>query len=248
MVSQMKRADLIAALEELGESPPGRWTVTEMRSRLMHLHEEHGIVLGKTKRTSLQEMVVQLNKASGRKANLQQHCQDLGVPFTGNETKAQLQKSAMIRIYEKSAPDPTDPVGFGKGASLTYAEIKEDQQYCNWVKLTWQENPKSCCPQLARLAQWLLNENVKMEPDENPKTSKGYPSEPDLKVISLKKEPSCAASSSAASSSVPSSAIVDVLQTLTETVKELKDEIQDAKEGKHKGQKTSSDSESFHKI
>ncbi|CAK9103475.1 unnamed protein product, partial [Durusdinium trenchii] len=243
MVSQMKRADLIAALEELGESPPGRWTVTEMRSRLMHLHEEHGIVLGKTKRTSLQEMVVQLNKASGRKANLQQHCQDLGVPFTGNETKAQLQKSAMIRIYEKSAPDPTDPVGFGKGASLTYAEIKEDQQYCNWVKLTWQENPKSCCPQLARLAQWLLNENVKMEPDENPKTSKGYPSEPDLKVISLKKEPSRAASSSAASSSVPSSAIVDVLQTLTETVKELKDEIQDAKEGKRKGQKTSSDSE-----
>ncbi|CAK9018632.1 unnamed protein product [Durusdinium trenchii] len=254
MVSQMKKADLMAALEEFGETPPAKWTVTELRSRLLQLHEEHGINLSKNKRTELREMVIQLNKASARKSTVAQHCADLGIAQSGNETKAQLQKAAMIRIYKTSKPDAYDPVGFGKGASLTYAEIKEDKQYCTWVKTTWQEDPNACCPQLARLAQWLLNQDVKMTKDSEPtRTKTGYRTqEPEPKVVSLKQEPkgTPARSSAASSASVSSSTqALELIQHLAETMKELKEEIVEVKgnmnprkERKSRGSEGTSDS------
>ena len=42
-VNSMKKHELVAALEALGEHPPPSWKVVDLRSRLLELEEEKGI-------------------------------------------------------------------------------------------------------------------------------------------------------------------------------------------------------------
>ena len=254
MVSQMKKSELIEELRKQGETPPEKWGVVELRSRVLQIYEERGIPTKKNQRTDMREMVVQLNKASSRKNTLQQHCRDLGIPVTGNETKPQLQKAAMIRIYEKSTPDPMDPVGFGKAAALTYAEIRSDTQYCNWVRTTWKEDPQGCCPQLGRLAQWLIAEERKMFDSKDaeilPVKTQGYHHDEPTPMVTPAptrvrvKQESAASSAGSANSST---AVMEMMGILTETVKELKEEVAELSSQK-RAHKTPGSDDSFTKI
>ena len=42
-ISKMTKADLTRAIEALGETPPEKWTVSELRCRLMELETEKGV-------------------------------------------------------------------------------------------------------------------------------------------------------------------------------------------------------------
>lgn len=223
MVLKLTRASLTAEMEKYGETVPAGWTMTELSHRVSQLHEEHQVKTGKHK-TELREMVVRLNRAGTRKASLQQFCQqELGLPITGNETMKQMQNQAMVKIYQTTTPSESDPVGFGKGAALTYAEIKQDAQYCEWMIQTVEEG--DACPQMVRLVKWLQEskegknaKSVKME------TNILEP-DPQLKI------PKSAASrkkSSAASSS--NSQMTHMLQELTQVVTALKEEVSDMKQ------------------
>lgn len=167
IMPRMSAAELRAEMERLGETPPKRWTRVEMGQRLDEMYEEQPHMkpkVVKKNKTDLRLQVVALNQNSRKKSQLQEWCRThLRMPVSGNETIAQLQKAAMLRIYEETTPAPEDPVGFGKAASLTYQEISEDTNYCAWVKQTAAEGDG--CVQLKRLARWLnQTEDEKMPP------------------------------------------------------------------------------------
>lgn len=115
---KMTVEQLRAELERLGETPPKRWTKVELEQRLSEMYEEQPQMKpGSNKKvtTSLRQQVAALNQNSRKKAQLQEWCRThLRMPISGNETIAQLQKAAMIRIYEETQPSPEDPVGFGR--------------------------------------------------------------------------------------------------------------------------------------
>ena len=245
-MSRMNKAELRAELLRLGEEPPASWTMPELRQRMEALHAEHGLEAPSSKKkTELRQAVIALNAHSKKKSELQTWCkQTLGMPVNGNETINQLQKAAMLRIYESTDPSSQDPVGFGKGASLTYQEIAADRQYCDWVIKTAAEG--SSCVQLQRLAAWLNKKpEANVQKDVKMKTQS---LEPELNVTktetkkATKKSPSVATSSQA---SMTSSAL-QLLTQLTETVQDLKEEVQELRQDQpRRARKTETSDASF---
>lgn len=189
-MANTKVAELREQLENLGESPPKRWTRVELMQRLEELTGKN---LAQSKKkaqdtSEYQTLVKGLNRASRLKADLVTFCQnELGFAPGSNLTMAQIKREAMYRVYDRAAPDPTDAVGFGKHSSLTYEEVKKHQpQYCSWVLKTAQEG--ECDPRLRRLAGWLNNspedvEKARQDYQKNVMMQKGlakagYPKEP----------------------------------------------------------------------
>lgn len=240
-LSAMSRTELVEALEKLGETPPTKWSRVELRTRLMELYEEKGIAYGRKQKTELRQGVVKLNQVSRKKYELQKWCQEtLQIPVNGNETIAQLQRAAMVKIYQTTQADETDPVGFGKAASLSYGEVLIDTQYCQWVMNTAQEG--QCSPQLARLASWLEQQQQAKVKTEDVPMKKGYP-EPQPKIYPKAKS----VRSSTSQASASSSATMDALAQIMETMKELKEEVNELKEDRPR--KKEKDSEgSFVKV
>lgn len=238
----MSRSELVEAIEKMGETPPSKWSRIELRTRLMELYEEKGIAYGRKQKTELRQGVVKLNQVSRKKFELQKWCQEtLQIPVSGNETIAQLQRAAMVKLYQTTQADETDPVGFGKAASLSYGEVLTDTQYCQWVIATAQEG--QCSPQLARLASWLEQQH---QESKNKNTDvpmkKGYP-EPQPRVT-MKAKPE---KSSGSQTSASSSATMEVLAQLMETMKEIKEEVNELKEDRPRKKEKESEG-SFVKI
>eukprot|EP00435_Cladocopium_sp_Y103_P069276 s590_g33.t1 len=156
------KEDYVNILLELGESAPNQWTIAEIKARIQELQTEKGINPTKCHKTELQLWVIQLNKVSKKKADLQAWCQnELGMSLTMSETIPQLQKKAMEQIYMRAAAHPTDPVGFGEHCSLSYEELRSSQeQYAQWVQKTAQEGQS--CYRLQRLAAWLAAESHRL--------------------------------------------------------------------------------------
>ena len=215
------KIELIEAIESLGETPPSSWTMVELKTRLAELKEEHGLG-NKTLRvkTELQEWTIKLNKAATKKAYLQAFCQDsLGLKITGCETIDQLKRAGLEKIYMIAKPHPSDGVGFGAHASLTYDEIRLAQsEYCKWVVTTAAEG--GCNYRLSRLARWL-----EMEATAGPK-------KPVPKVGPRKsKAPSNRSHSPSAASTMSSQAIA-MMTTMMHTIESLKEEVEHLKEEK----------------
>lgn len=164
--------------------------------------------------------MTQLNQASKKKIELQAFGQKLGVSMSGMETIPQMQKAAMVKIYDVSAPHSNDPVGFGKAASLTYQEAQMDTQYCQWVLKTWEEGPT--CAQLARFARWLQSEkNKPSTPDETMSSSM---TEPDIDVKkTMTAKVKTAASEKSGSNT--NSMMLEVMQQMMTTMQEIKEEM-----------------------
>eukprot|EP00439_Symbiodinium_sp_Y106_P022783 s7332_g2.t2 len=93
-----------------------------------------------------------------KKADLILFCtKQLRINVSESMTMNAMKRQAMLHIYQKSRPDPTDTVGFGKHSSLSYEEIKEHQpEYAKWVLVTARESSEAD-PRLLRLAGWLEN-------------------------------------------------------------------------------------------
>ena len=236
-VASLKKPELIEAIQNLGEEPPETWGVVELRCRLNELEEMNGITRQSGKvRTPMQQLVVKLNIATKKKSALQAFAHELGVTNTGNSTVAQLQKVWLEHIYMLAAADPTDAVGFGENAHMTYEELQTtNPTYCQWVQKMAAEG--NTCYRLSRLATWLDNNPKKADNKVNQKKVPG----PKAKSVGQKSR------SRASSSSAPIEAIQEtqaMMMTLVETVKDLKGEVEALKEERpHKKKEISTDSE-----
>lgn len=110
-IQSLKKPELIEAIRALGEEPPAKWGVTELRVRLQELEEEQGVIRQSGRVcTSLQEWTVKLN--------LVEFCQ------SELRTIPQLSWKAMDGIYQIAELDGQDPMSFGKYASLSYEEVR----------------------------------------------------------------------------------------------------------------------------
>ena len=172
-MSSMTKAELVAALKELGEVPPQKWSKVELKSRLLELEEEMGIKRAPVspKATSLQKWVTKLNMANKRRSTLREFItEDLGGNAPDSCTKEQLNKIALDYIYDKAEACGSDPVGFGAHAAKSYQEVMESEDsYCQWVKATAAESNSI---RLMRLARWLESPEVT---HTETMSSRGYP-------------------------------------------------------------------------
>ena len=154
-MGNMTKAELVHALQELGEEPPASWTKVELKSRLMDLETEMGIKRGGQKGpTPLQVWVTKLNMVNKKRGTLRTFLvEELGGTAPDSATKDQLNKIALDYIYDRAEVCGSDPVGVGQHAAKTYQEVKiMEPEYCIWVKTTAQDSGSI---RLLRLAKWL---------------------------------------------------------------------------------------------
>ena len=161
-MSGMTNQQLRAQIQKYGENPPSRWTKAELQMRLEELSGQNAFVAApkaRAEKSQYQQLVQDLNAAARKKDHLIAFCEKtLRLNVSQNMTINQMRREAMFAIYQKSTPDPTDVVGFGKHASLTYEEIKmHHPDYARWVTTTASENAADSDPRLQRLAGWLEN-------------------------------------------------------------------------------------------
>lgn len=220
------KAQLVAELTQMGESPPGSWTVLELSTRLEELKEEKGVpkkVRGKTA-TPLRMWMIRLNEASKKKATLQAFVRDnLHLNLTMNENMAALQRMAVQKIYMETDPREEDPVGFGLHSSLSYREIfQQFPDYITWVLKTWKEG--ECDYRLARLAMWAENEQSAAS------SSQGYqpPTQNNLSLKNPMKPELIPDEVSVTSSQIQQTNVM--LAKLAEVVVELKADMDSLKE------------------
>ena len=160
-MSNLTKQNLRKMIEQEGETAPRQWSKVELLQRVEEItgHDPTREKGKKAEEASEYRVLVRdLNHASRRKAELQQFCSErLGMQVNYNLTIPQLQKDAMAIIASRTPPEPSDLVGFGRHASLSYARLQSDHpEYCRWVKETAREG--QCNPRLRRLAGWLLND------------------------------------------------------------------------------------------
>ena len=187
------REHLRAELMKRGEAPPRQWTKAELQQRLEELTGVNAAMSpakGKKQVSEYQDLIQKMNQAARRKGNLIEFCQEtLGMLDTDNMTIPQLVRAATLMIYQKSTPDPTDAVGFGRHGALTYEQLKEQNpSYCEWVKKTAMEG--ECDPRLQRLAGWLTDNpslvKIAMRRTEERASASSAPTEP---MNSVKSKP-----------------------------------------------------------
>ena len=171
---KMNQAQLREAILARGEEAPREWSNVELRDRLTELMELGGEAVGNARKTDLRQWISDLNKASRKKEQLKNFCEErLKLTLQGNETIPMLQKRATKVIYEVSIANALDPVGFGKFSTMTYGQVRREQpQYSRWVQETLLEGGNSCDYRLIRLGTWLMN-----QPDEDAEEEKAtsYP-------------------------------------------------------------------------
>ena len=232
---RMNKDDYIQELIALGETPPAKWTVPELRLRLAELKEEKGLPTRVQKaKTPFRSWVINLNKCR-KKAELigflKEHFQ---VPLTGNETMEQLQKLGIRRIYENTAPQAEDPVGFGVHCALSYEELYMHQpEYAKWVLTTAKEGKADY--RLMRLASWINAMNQQLEGEiQKEVPTKVVPRQNRQSTKSVR------SSGSTASSSVNEELLM-LVRSLQEDVAALKEERPHKKvEASEEGMSTSS--------
>ncbi|CAE7627786.1 unnamed protein product [Symbiodinium sp. CCMP2456] len=240
VMDKMSKTHLRAAISTFGEIPAESWNVAELRHRLRELMDEQetqwALPPGSKRATPLQQQIKQLNKNNKKKADLVEYMEKvLNLPVSANETMAQMEKRAMDHLYNTVQSTSLDVVGFGRHASLTYADLVRDYpQYVAWVKQTHRETDETNI-RLKRLATWLLRATdvsdpvIRTPPNNNRmvlKVKGGYVTEPEPEV------PQTSATASAGQTPFPSSqtAQTDVLQTMMETMRQMQTELKEMKE------------------
>lgn len=215
-MSKMVRADYIEAIRALGEEPPASWTVPELKTRLAELEEELGIHQEKKHYTPLKAMMVEMNRASKKKADLQAFAnQRMGINVNGKETIPILQRECVRKAYMMTTPTAVDPVGFGVHAALSYEEVRQTQpNYIQWVKTTAAEG--QCDHRLARLAAWVN------QMEEKEKIGYGASMAPVAKSMGRKAKSTTSAGSNSSTGS--NAEVLQMLKQLQEEVAELRQE------------------------
>ena len=138
-LSTMNKAELVAVLKEFGEEPHPKWTSIEIRSRLKELRPH----------TSSKGQIT----ASSSKKEIVDFCLARGIPVTPNDTKGYLLKKGRSMV-DMTELNPTTLMGFGKYASLTYQEVKEQfPSYVVWALETVSEGDAAV--KLQRFVAWI---------------------------------------------------------------------------------------------
>lgn len=234
---RVTKTEALVELARLGELPPKSWTAVEVIARMEEVRELHGLPrelkMAPTK-TPLRQLVVRMNIASRKKADLAAFMKEFEVMHYPNDTIKTMQQRTLMALYDKSTPCGQDPVGFGMHASLSYEEcLQKDPQYGKWVQSTYQEG--QCDPRLARFARWLAQQELpKMsEASASPAIpvealiEKGY-----VKEHKIKKAAPSMTSGGSSAGSVTSSQwhqTTEMIRDLAEVVTSLKEEIKDLK-------------------
>ncbi|CAE7358286.1 nphp3 [Symbiodinium sp. CCMP2592] len=221
-------------IKEFGENPPTRWNKAELQLRLEELSGQNAFVSARKTReqTEYQRLVQGLTQACNRKAQLIEFCQNsLEMRVNANWTMNEMKREAMHRIYQRSVPEPTDAVGFGKWAALTYEEVKiHHPEYVRWVVQTATESA-DCDPRLLRLAGWLENNPARVEVAAQRAAAKAEESKtrlvPSPPASESKDRKSTTSKASSARSSASSSD--SKIDMLAEMVGALREEIADLK-------------------
>ena len=234
------KAELILAMAELGEVPPKVWSQVEIAARLDELRAERGLpplsTQGRKEKTLLRKMVIALNQAAKRKADLQVFAtHTLGLAQISNDTVPLLQKKCLLKIYQDTPATGEDPVGFGRHSSLTYQEVQvHHPDYAQWILQTSEDE---CDPRLGRLAGWLQSQSqmpVETKKEELPEPipqslliEKGY-----LKpnMMKVKTEGSQRSSNSASVSSSQLEQTNQMIERLACMMGEMKEEISEMKQ------------------
>lgn len=216
------KSDLVQELADLGETAPKAWTMPELESRILEIHEAAGSVRSTGKEpTPLRHMMIEMNKASKLKANPMSFMENqLRMSPNKNDTIPILQKKAIMKCYQITMASPEDPVGFGQHCQLQYQElVDQDPQYCQWVIQTSKED--SADYRLMRLAEWL-EKNLEGHP--NSTTSKGY-KKTEKKKLDRKGTTSASSSTSKETTQMMAmmTQMAGMLSTLQEEVENLKE-------------------------
>lgn len=215
---RMTKEDYIRELLALGEAPPPKWSVPELRTRLIELKEEKGLPLRHSKpQTAFRSWVVNMNKCR-KKADLINFLKtNFKTPLTGNETMEQLQKLGIRHIYEETAPQAEDPVGFGLHCALSYEELyMHHTDYANWVKKTASEGQADY--RLQRLARWIEAMDKQLNTEIQKETKPPWTGRP------MKQGAKPARSSASISSSSVNEELLMLVRNLQEDVAALKEE------------------------
>ncbi|CAE7192708.1 unnamed protein product, partial [Symbiodinium necroappetens] len=233
-MSGMTNQQLRAKIQQYGESPPSRWTKAELQ-RLEELSGQNAFVAApkvRAEKSQYQQLVQDLNAAARKKDHLLVFCEKtLRLNVNRNMTIDQMRREAMFAIYQKSTPDPTDLVGFGKHASLTYEEIKAHHpDYARWVTTTANENAADSDPRLQRLAGWLENNPARVGHAATTMARRAEASQevkvPPSEMVKGKSKKSSVASGCSDSEASASSSQVSMLASLVE---QLREEVADLK-------------------
>ncbi|CAE7201192.1 RE2 [Symbiodinium sp. CCMP2592] len=243
-----KCEELLRMLVEIGEHVPENWTKAQIQHRLIGCYQARGLDANaalKKQKTPLQIKVTQLNGAARKKADLVKLLQEeYMMDINPLMTVKQLVGKGLDHLYEHTACSPHDQVCFGRHAQMLYHEVKESYpQYCDWVMKTSREE-KECSIHLRRLAMWLEQEKmdpIKIEPGsssgglnepppEEPQSSKALDQQPKAKASPKRSGYKKTVTQSAPSVSSETSIKTEVLQTLVQTVAELKEEVANMRE------------------
>ncbi|CAE7762593.1 GIP [Symbiodinium sp. CCMP2456] len=155
-ISQMSKKELGIEIEKLGGVANLERRKMELQVQLLSLREEQGISSStKATQTDYQRLTVAMNRAGSKKADVMAFMEkELHLHPRSNDTLVQLQKAALLKIYDMAAIHETDPVGFGHYSTLSYAEVlTAHPDYVKWVRATAAEG--QCNPLMTRLATWI---------------------------------------------------------------------------------------------
>lgn len=162
-----RKPDLINKLQAMGEAVSDSWTVPQLKARLAELKDLNTPDEVKT----LKSEMVNLNRASKKKASLVEYARNLDVNVRDTDTMSRIFAKCEEKLGRMIAPCQNDLVNFGKHADRTYQSLKENcPEYAKWVKQTAAEDPESNW-RLKRLASWLNQEELTVRPGSKP----GYP-------------------------------------------------------------------------
>ena len=93
---------------EYGETPPEKWSKSELLNRLSELQEIHADqpekVLKLKSQDQLQQLISQLNKAKRKKTQLQEFLAELNLKANPSDTMYLMEQQAMTEIYRRVEP------------------------------------------------------------------------------------------------------------------------------------------------
>ncbi|CAE7335331.1 unnamed protein product [Symbiodinium microadriaticum] len=254
-ISSMNKTQLLEEIEKLGGVATLESRRLELQNQLQSLMEENQVTSLRSRADNMseyQKMTREMNRAGAKKSGLIDYMtKTLRLNPNPNHTVVQLRKVALEKIYLMTTAEGSDPVGFGKFASLSYSELQAtEKEYITWVRQTAREG--GCCPQLSRLAQWL-EENPEDKIKKGTSKTKGYPPTTPKKTMMSSSAGSHSEPPSEGASSVSTQVLqqlVGALQGLQQDVHELKAERRQSRPRKenHADEEMISDAGSYEKV
>ena len=113
-VQALHRAEAVKVIEENGLPYSPAWSADEMK----HISKENLFPL---QETSAQKAMKGIG--SMKKEQLIAKAKEVGAHITPNMTNASIKLSVRQAILQKSTPEPTDFMGFGKHGAMTYHQV-----------------------------------------------------------------------------------------------------------------------------